>query len=34
MHLGPWLCLFLVAAAVVGAIYLLMPARRAGRDDP
>jgi hypothetical protein len=35
MHLvspGPWLCLFLAAAAVLGAIYLLMPARRAGRD--
>jgi hypothetical protein len=34
MHLGPWLCLFLAAAAILGAIYLLMPARRADRDDP
>lgn len=33
MHLDmlePWMFL---AAAVVGAIYLLMPVRRAGRDD-
>jgi hypothetical protein len=34
MHSGPWVCLFLAAAAFIGAIYLLMPARRAGRDDP
>jgi hypothetical protein len=32
MQLGPWLCIFLAAAAVLGAIYLLMPSRRAGRD--
>jgi hypothetical protein len=33
MHLGPWLCLILAAAAILGAIYLLLPVRRAGGDD-
>jgi hypothetical protein len=36
MHLEPlepWMSLFLAAAAVLGAIYLLMPVRHAGRDD-
>jgi hypothetical protein len=29
MHMNyPWMPLFLAAAAVVGAIYLLMPVRR------
>jgi hypothetical protein len=30
--LEPWMPLFLAAAAVLGAIYLLMPVRHAGRD--
>jgi hypothetical protein len=29
----PWMSLFLAAAAVLGAIYLLMPIRHAGPDD-
>jgi hypothetical protein len=29
MHLDRWMPLFLAAAAVIGAIYLLVPVRRA-----
>jgi hypothetical protein len=35
MQLDPlesWMSLFLAAAAVLGAIYLLMPVRQAGGD--
>lgn len=33
MHLQMIETLFFVAAAAIGAIYLLMPVRRAGGDD-